>query len=66
MIVSLAQAIPVKVRRVVYSVLGTLFGLELVFDLVPEGPEAKALAALAVFGFAGIALPNTTSPDDES
>ena len=54
----LAQAIPVKVRKAVYSVLATLVGLEAVFDLVDDTWEGKILAALVVLGF-GIAIPNT-------
>lgn len=56
--VSLAQSIPVKIRRVIYSVLATAVGLEAVFDVVEDGWEAKILAALVVLGF-GIAVPNT-------
>jgi hypothetical protein len=57
--VSLAQAIPVKVRRAVYSVLATAVGLEAVFDVVPDVWEGKILSALVVLGF-GTALSNTS------
>ena len=56
--VSLAHAIPVKARKIIYSVLATLVGLEAVFDVVDDVWEGKVLAALVVLGF-GIAIPNT-------
>lgn len=56
--VNLAQAIPPKVRQVIYSLLATAYGLELVLDLIPPGVEAKVLGVLAVLGF-GVAAANT-------
>ena len=58
--ISLAHAIPVKVRKAIYSVLATVVGLEAVFDVVDDAWEGKILAALVVLGF-GIAIPNTPS-----
>jgi hypothetical protein len=55
----LAEYIPAKVRKVIYSVLGTAVGLEAIFDIVPDVLEGKLLAALVVLGF-GLALKNTT------
>lgn len=55
--VKLAQALPEKVRLTIYSVLGTLIGLEAVFDVVPDLLEGKLLKALAVLGF-GVAASN--------
>lgn len=60
--VSLAQSIPVKIRRAIYSVLATAVGLEAVFDVIEDGWEAKILAALVVLGF-GMALPNTPTEE---
>ena len=54
----LRDLIPAKYRQAVYSVLGTLVGLEAIFDLIDDGPEAKILAALTVLGF-GLAASNT-------
>lgn len=59
---NLAQSIPAKVRAAIYSVLGTVVGLEAVFDIVPAGVESKILAALVVLGF-GAALGNVPSAD---
>lgn len=59
---NLAQSIPVKVRKVIYSVLATAVGLEAVFDVVPDVLEGKILAALVVLGF-GMAIPNTPAGD---
>jgi len=56
--VKLAQAIPPKVRHAVYSILATLYGFELVLDMIPPGVEAKVLGILAVLGF-GVAASNT-------
>lgn len=56
--VSLAQAIPTRYRQVIYSVLATLVGLEVVFDLIPAGIESKIMGALVVLGF-GVSLSNT-------
>lgn len=56
--VTLAQAIPVKLRQFIYSSIATVVGLEAIFDLVDDGWEAKILAALVVLGF-GTALSNT-------
>lgn len=55
----LADIIPPKARKAVYTVLGTLIGLEAIFDVVPNGWEAKVLAACAVCGFA---LANGNAP----
>lgn len=62
--VTLAQSIPTKARKVIYSVLATAVGLEAVFDVIDDGWEAKILAALVVLGF-GIAVPNTPTADVE-
>ena len=57
----LADIIPAKARKTVYTVLATLIGLEAIFDLVPNGWETKMLAALTVCGFA---LANGNAPKD--
>ena len=56
--VSLAQAIPTRYRQAIYSILATLVGLEVVFDLIPAGVESKIMGALVVLGF-GVSLSNT-------
>ena len=60
---TLAQAIPTKVRAAIYSVLGTLIGLEAIFDVVPDVLEGKLLSALAVLGF-GVAVANVQENRD--
>lgn len=54
-----ARLLPAHVRKTIYSVLGTLWALEAIFDVVPAGWESKALQALAVLGF-GMAVAHTT------
>ena len=56
--ITLAQAIPVRYRQAIYSILATLVLLEGIFDVVDDGLEGKILAALVVFGF-GVSLSNT-------
>lgn len=56
--ITLAQAIPLRFRQTIYSVLATLVGLEAIFDLIDDGWEVKILSALVVLGF-GTALSNT-------
>lgn len=58
---NVAQAIPARWRTAIYSVLGTLVGLEAVFDLVPDVWEGKILSALVVLGF-GTAVLNVGDP----
>ena len=55
---TLAQSIPEKYRKIIYSVLGVLVALEAIFDVVEPGWESKILAALVVLGFGG-AFANT-------
>ena len=54
----LATKIPAPWRAGIYSFLATLYGLELIFDVVEDGLQNKLLAAAAVLGFS-IAIPNT-------
>jgi hypothetical protein len=58
---NLAQMIPAKYRTAIYSILGTLVGLEAIFDVVPAGWESKILATLVVLGFGTAAL-NVSTP----
>ena len=44
-----------------YSVIGTVVGLEAIFDWVDPGTESKFLQAAVVLGF-GVALGNTGEP----
>ena len=60
---TLAQSIPAKVRTFVYSLLGTLVGLEAIFDVVPDVLEGKLLSALTVLGF-GVAVANVQEKRD--
>lgn len=55
---TLAQAIPVRARQAIYSILATAVLLETVWDVVPDVLEGKLLATLTVLGF-GVALGNT-------
>lgn len=43
--------IPRKFRRFIYSALTTLYGLELIFDVLPASAENKAVAAVTFLGF---------------
>lgn len=61
-VTTLAQAIPLKVRKVIYSLLATAVGLEVVLDFIPAGLESKILGVLVVLGF-GTAIANTPSPE---
>lgn len=54
--ITLAQMIPAKWRRAIYSILGTVVALEAIFDVVPAGWESKILATLVVFGFGTAAV----------
>ena len=54
---NLAQAIPAKIRTVIYSIPGMAVGLEAIFDVLPAVVENKILAALVVLGF-GVAVGN--------
>lgn len=56
--ITLAQALPAKVRVAIYSILPTLVALEAVFDWIEGDIESKVLAVLVIFGF-GTALSNT-------
>lgn len=58
--ITLAQALPEKVRTSIYSILPTLVALELLFDVIPSGIESKILGVLVILGF-GTALSNTPS-----
>jgi ABC-type phosphate transport system permease subunit len=60
---NLAQSIPAKYRTAIYSILGTLVGLEAIFDVVPDVWEGKILAALVVLGF-GVAVGNVSKVDE--
>ena len=48
----IADLLTPTVRKRVYEVLATLYGLELVFDVIDGNTESKVLAALGVLGFA--------------
>ena len=58
----IATWIPAVVRKRLYEILVTLYGLELVFDWVSGDVESKLLAAAGVLGFA-IARANTSTPE---
>ena len=59
---TLAQAIPDNVRVAVYSILGTLIALEVIWDVVPDVLEGKLLASLGALGF-GVAALNVKNAD---
>jgi hypothetical protein len=60
---NLAQSIPAAWRSAIYSILGTLVGLEAIFDVVPDVIEGKILSALVVLGF-GVAVGNVPKVDE--
>lgn len=47
----LADLLPAKVRKIVYTVLAAAVAVEAVVDVVPVPYEDKAIAVLAVLGF---------------
>lgn len=55
--VKLAQAIPTKVRVAIYSILFTLYSLELIWDWLEDGVENKLVGSATILGF-GIAAAN--------
>lgn len=64
---NIAQMIPAKYRTIIYSILGTLVGLEAIFDLIDAGWESKILSALVVLGFGTAALnvpPSRSVPEN--
>lgn len=61
--ITLAQAIPARVREAIYSVIGTAVLLEAIFDVVPDLWEGKVLKAITVLGF-GVAVANVTPKYD--
>ena len=58
----IADWIPTTVRKRLYEVLATLYGLELVFDWIDGDLESKLLAAAGVLGFV-IARANTVKTE---
>jgi hypothetical protein len=59
-ITTLAQAIPPKWRKVIYSALSAALAINAVLDVVPGDVANKVLGVAAALGFV-IALPNTPS-----
>jgi len=57
--ITLAQAIPSKVRTFIYSALLTIQGLELIWDLIPDAFEGRVLATVSFLGF-GVAVANVS------
>ncbi len=62
---TLADLLPPWLRRLVYILLGILFGVEAIWDVVPSGVEGRVLATLAVLGFT-LAQGNTPSGDRDA
>lgn len=58
-----ASFIPAKARAAIYTILGTLILLEMVWDLLPEPFEGKILKTLSILGF-GLAVANTPEPSE--
>jgi hypothetical protein len=54
----IANLLPARVRKGVYVGLATAFGIEAVWDVLPEGLEGRILLTLGVLGF-GLAAGNT-------
>lgn len=63
MITTLAQAIPPKWRKVIYSILSAALAINAVLDVVPGEWASKAIGIAAALGFV-IALPNVNTPTD--
>jgi len=59
--ITLAQAIPMRWRQGIYSVLATLILLEGVVNVIPDTWDGKVLSILAILGF-GVSLSNTSQP----
>lgn len=55
----IATFIPARARKVIYTVLAALVGLEAVWDFLPDALEGKVLASLTVLGF-GLAFTQTS------
>ena len=60
MITTLAQAIPAKWRKVIYSVLSAALAINAVLDVVDSEIVTKGIGVAVALGFI-IALPNTPS-----
>lgn len=58
MITTLAQAIPPKWRKVIYSVLSAALAINAVLDLVDSEWVTKGIGVAGALGFL-VALPNT-------
>lgn len=54
----IADLLPAPVRKAIYLSLATAYGLEAVWDVVPEALEGRLLLTLGVLGF-GLAAANT-------
>lgn len=63
MITTLAQAIPAKWRKVIYSVLSAALAINAVLDVVDSDIVTKGIGVAAALGFI-IALPNTPTGSD--
>lgn len=47
----IADLLPARVRQIIYTVLGTLIALELIWDVLPSGLEGRVLQTFSVLGF---------------
>jgi hypothetical protein len=63
MITTLAQSIPAKWRKVIYSFLSAALAINAVLDLVDSEIVTKGIGIAAALGFV-IALPNTPNGTD--
>jgi hypothetical protein len=57
----LADSLPPKARSWIYRILATLYGIELVVDVLDPGIETKVVGISAVLGFA-LAASNVKQP----
>ena len=62
---NLAQSLPTKLRNAIYSVLGTLYLVELAVDVVEAGVQQTILEVAAVLGF-GLAALNTPRDTEDT
>lgn len=63
MITTLAQSIPPKWRKVIYSILSAALAINAVLEVVDSDIAVKVLGIAAALGFV-VALPNVDTPPE--
>lgn len=59
----IADLLPPRARKAVYTVLATLLAVEAIWNVVPDGYEGRIVATLAALGFV-LARSNTPTQED--